>query len=201
MSYNPTTDFLGLLRNAAGSESVLSVPGLDYVVAALARAGFINLYVGQTAPTVNQPTTVWFKPSQPSWVAEGTLYIWNALAGQYQIATPALWDQLASPPSYSFQSAPAALNTVSALTSLVAIERVAPAATTLLLPTVLAQSGKPLQIVDWSSAVVNHAITLTPSGGNSIMQQPSWELLSTPDQPVGVTLYPSVDLNGWAIAP
>jgi hypothetical protein len=201
MSYTPTSDFIALLRNVAGGESVLSMPGLDWVIAALARAGFINLYVGQTAPTVNQPTTVWFKPSQPSWVAEGTLYIWNTLAGQYQIATPALWDQLASPPPYSFQSAPAALNTVSALTSLVAIERVAPAATTLLLPTVLAQSGKPLQIVDWSSAVVSHAITLTPSGGNSIMQQPSWELLSTPDQPAGVTLYPSVDLNGWVIAP
>ena len=91
MSYNPLTDFIGLLRLVGSGVRSERMPGLDWVVAALSRMGFINLYVGQTAPTNNQATTVWFQPAIPSWVAEGTTWLWNATTGAYQVATPALW--------------------------------------------------------------------------------------------------------------
>ncbi len=91
MSYNPATDFIGLLRLVGSGVRSERMPGLDYVVAALSRMGFINLSVGQTAPTINQATTVWFQPAIPSWVAEGTLRLWDPVAGAYQVATPALW--------------------------------------------------------------------------------------------------------------
>jgi hypothetical protein len=91
MSYNPTTDFIGLSRLVGSSIRSERMPGLDYVVAALARMGFINLSVGQTAPTSSQANTVWLQPAIPSWAAEGTLWLWNSVAGAYQVATPALW--------------------------------------------------------------------------------------------------------------
>lgn len=94
MSYAPNTDFLALLRGTPGGERTLSLPGLDFMVAAFARAGFINLSVGQTAPVANQTTTAWFKPAIPSWAAEGVLYLWNAGAAVYQPATPSLWKAL-----------------------------------------------------------------------------------------------------------
>ena len=62
MSYNPATDFIALLRLTAGGVRSEQMPGLDYVVAALARIGLFSLSVGQTAPTVNQATTVWLQP-------------------------------------------------------------------------------------------------------------------------------------------
>lgn len=94
MTYTPSTDLLALLRNTANGERVTSVPGLDWVVAALARAGLITLVVSQTAPTVNQAITAWFKPNIPSWTAEGVLFLWNGTA--YAPATPALWNQVIS---------------------------------------------------------------------------------------------------------
>jgi len=94
MSYAPNTDFMALVRNTAGGERVLSMPGLDFTVAALARAGFINLSVGQTAPIADQATTAWFKPAVPSWAAEGVLYLWNVGLATYQPATPSLWKAL-----------------------------------------------------------------------------------------------------------
>src|SRR6202041_1879498 len=108
MSYNYTTDFIGLLRLVGSGVRSERMPGLDYVVAALSRMGFINLYVGQTAPTNNQSSTVWFQPAQPSWGAEGTIWLWNATANAYQVATPALWSILlnGSVLGYSFQSLP-----------------------------------------------------------------------------------------------
>lgn len=201
MAYSSTTDFLALLRQTSSGVRTDRMPGLDYVVATMARAGLFSLSVGQTAPTTNQTTTVWLQPSVPSWVAEGTVFLWNAAIGQYQIATFALWVAfLAGPGAYSFQSAPAAANIISPGTSLLAIQRAAPAATTITLPAIAAQGSKPIQIVDWSTAVAAHAITITPATG-TIMRQPSWSLLSTADQLSGVTLYPSPDLNGWVIAP
>lgn len=93
MSYNPATDFLGLLRLAGGGVQSERMPGLDYVVSALSRMGFVSLYVGQAAPTVDQSTTVWLQPASPSWSAEGTVWLWNAGATPpaYQAATPGLW--------------------------------------------------------------------------------------------------------------
>lgn len=94
MSYNPATDFMGLLRLVGSGVRSERMPGLDYVVAALARAGLINLSVGQTAPTTSQANTVWFQPAIPSWVAEGTIRLWDPLAGAYAPATPTLWSTL-----------------------------------------------------------------------------------------------------------
>lgn len=94
MSYNPTTDFMGLLRLVGSGVRSERMPGLDYVIAALSRIGFINLSVGQTAPTTSQANTVWLQPAIPSWAAEGTVWLWNSVAGAYQVATPTLWIEL-----------------------------------------------------------------------------------------------------------
>jgi len=205
MAYNPSTDFLALLRSTGGGVRTEQMPGLDYVVAALARAGFINLVVSASAPTSNQATTVWFQPASPSWSAEGVLFLWNAAAVAYQPATPALWAALLAPiaAGYAFQSITTAAGIITAGTSLLAVQRVTPAATSLVLPNLLGQftSGKKLQIVDFSTAVTNHTITLTVPDTATIMQQPSWQLLSTPDQLAGVMLQPSPDLNAWIILP
>lgn len=203
MSYNPVTDFVALVRLTAGEAEIARMPGLDYVVAALARAGVITLSTSQTAPTVNQPTTAWLKPAEPSWTAEGTLYLWNAFTAAYELATPGLWTAIltASLSGYNFQSAPNASNAVGSLTSLAAIQRASPTATAMRLPTVLSRGGKALQIVDWSTGIVKHTVTLTPAVGNTVMKQASWQLLSTPDQAAGITLYPATELNAWVVAP
>lgn len=187
----------------AGVASAERMPGLDFVVAALARAGIINLSVGQTAPTSNQASTVWFQPSVPSWVAEGNVFLWNPLTGAYALATPALWNALLAPSGYSFQSVTTPSDVIASGRSLVAVQRAAPATTGLLLPNLAAQwlSGKPLKIVDWSTGVSSHLLTLSTSDGSTIMRQTTWQLLSTADQLAGITLHPSPDLNGWVIAP
>lgn len=202
MSYAPTTDFLALLRNSATGEAFLSMPGLDYLMAAMARAGMFSIATGQSAPTTNQSTTVWIRPSVPSWVAEGTVFLWNAATGQYEAATIALWGALlaqnASP--YVFQSVSGSAASVNSATSLLAIQRTAPTATALTLPAVSTRAGKPLSVADWSTSVSAHVITLTPAGSETIMQRPSLAVLSSADQLAGVTLRPSVDLKGWIIA-
>jgi hypothetical protein len=203
LSYSPITDFLSLLRQSAAGEEILSMPGLDYVVAAMARAGLFTLSVGQTAPLTNQQTTVWLKPSVPSWVAEGTVYLWNAATGAYAPATSALWTALLTPSGYLFQSVTTGSVPIGTGVTLAAIQRAAPTATILALPDLLSQwaTGRPLRIVDWSTGVTEHVITLAPAGTATIMQLTAWELLSTAAQLAGVTLYPSPDLNGWVIAP
>lgn len=203
MAYNPVTDFLALMRNASDGVTVGEMPGLDFVVYAMARAGMFRLSVGQTAPIVNQADTVWLKPSVPSWVAEGTVWLWDASTGAYALATPALWDNVMAPSGYSFQSVTGSANIVRVGASLVAVERVAPSVTVLTLPTLLGQwqTGRVLKIVDWSSGVVEHTIMLTTPDGATIMQQSSWQLFSSAAQLAGITLSPSPNLNGWVIAP
>jgi hypothetical protein len=210
LSYSPTTDFLALLRTTAAGVTNARVPGLDYVVAAMARAGMFSLSVGQTAPIVNQAITVWLKPALPSWTAEGTVFLWNPAVGAYQVATAPLWINFFGSAGssfqsagYSFQSATLALNIVSVGTSLLAVQRAAPFLTTIVLPKLTDQflAGRRLRIVDWSTNVVNHVITVTTPDSTSIMKLASWSLLSTPDQLAGTELMPSPDLNGWTIAP
>lgn len=200
MAYSSTVDFLALLRQTSGGMRTERMPGLDYLVAALARAGLFTLYVGQTAPLANQPTTVWFLPATPSWTSEGLVFLWNAATTEYELATPALWNALLSP-SYSFQSVGAAAGVVAPTTTLLAVQRTAPANTALQLPSVLSRVRKPLHVVDWSDTVVNHVLTLTPNGTEKIMKQAAWQVLSAPDQLAGITLFPSTELNGWVIAP
>ena len=91
MTYNPVTDFLALMRLSSVGTEIERSPTLDIVLAALARAGLFTLFVGPTAPTTNQATTAWLQPAQPSWTAEGTLWLWNAGTSQYALATPALF--------------------------------------------------------------------------------------------------------------
>lgn len=91
MAYNPATDFVGLWRNSGGQASKAEMPGLDFVVAALARAGMINLSVSATAPTANQSTTAWLHAATPSAGAEGALNLWNPVTSAYNAATPALF--------------------------------------------------------------------------------------------------------------
>lgn len=201
--YNPATDFIGLLRLVGSAVRSERMPGLDYVVAALARAGMFALSVGQTAPTTNQPSTFWFQPAIPSWTAEGTLYIWNPVAAAYQPATPALWQAFLSPAGSVFQSLPSANNTINPGVSLAAVQRVAPANTAIQLPSIAAQylTQKDLVIADFSTGVVNHQILVSPIGGATIMQLATLNLQSTADYLARARLRPSPDLNSWIPIP
>lgn len=203
MSYNPIADFIGLLRTTSGGVRSVRMPGLDYIVAALARMGLFTLSVGTTAPITNQATTVWFQPALQPWAAEGVVFLWNIGTLQYEPATPALWDVLFSVGGGAvFQSVTGANATINAATTLLAIQRAAPANTALALPAVASRAQRVLRIVDWSTGVAAHTITITPDGASeTIMRLPGFSLVSTPDQLAGVALYPSTDLNGWVIAP
>lgn len=91
--------------------------------------------------------------------------------------------------------------TIAPGTAAVAINRAAPAATALVLPSVAAQGGIPIRILDWSTAVTAHAITITPNGSETIMRQASWPMYSNSASLASLTLYPSTTLNGWYMAP
>jgi hypothetical protein len=199
MTYNPVTDFMALVRLTAGAASVAKMPGLDYVVAAMARANMFSLHVSQTAPIVNQESTVWLKPSLPSWVAEGVVYLWDGSG--YAVATAELWGVLFGLVGREvFQSTAISSAVVGVNTTLFAIQRTNPVSTVISLPSVASKRGA-LKLVDWSINVVEHQITLEPNGADTIMQAADWQLFSTPDQMAGLTLYPSTDLDGWVIAP
>lgn len=205
MSYTPNTDFLALLRQTAGGARVADMPGLDFVVAALSRAGLFTLSVGQTAPTTSVQTTAWLKPAIPTWSAEGTVFLYNAATAQYESASYALWTAFLAPgiAGYSFQNVALPTANVVSGTSLLAIQRVNPAATALTLPPLAQQfaTTRKLQIVDFSTSIAAHAITLTTPDGATIMQRAALHLQSTPDNLAGVMLTPSPDLNSWIIAP
>lgn len=203
MAYDPATDFLGLLRLTAGGVRSERMPGLDWLAPALNRAGLFAVSIGQTAPVANQATTVWVKPAIPSWSAEGVVYLWNAIVATYVPATPALWQAFLTPSGAVFQSLPAANNIIASGVSLAAVQRAAPANTSITLPTIALQysSQKSLRIVDFSTGVAAHDILISTPDGATIMQAATWHLLSGPAQLAGVTLTPSPDLNAWVIAP
>ncbi len=89
MVYDPTTDFLGLWRATTGGVEKAEMPGLDWWVAAMSRAGLLNVVISDSPPTVNQDTTAWFDPHNPSYSAEGVLYLWDG--SSYVPATPGLF--------------------------------------------------------------------------------------------------------------
>lgn len=93
MAYNPATDFLALWRNIAGQVSKEQVPGLDYVVRAMARAGLFTLTVSATAPVANQATTAWLQTAVPSYSAEGVFFLWDKVTTAYLPATAGLFLQ------------------------------------------------------------------------------------------------------------
>lgn len=95
MSYNRTTDFLGLLRNTGNGARLEAMPGLDWLMTGLAAAGMFTLWVHPTtAPQSNQATTVWLKTNSASFAAEGSVWLWHASAAAFQPATPQLWQSL-----------------------------------------------------------------------------------------------------------
>jgi hypothetical protein len=91
MPYNPGQDFLALWRTVAGGVEAGEMPALDLIVAALGRAGLLNVQVTQNEPTTNQATTAWFRPAAIDYSAEGALYLWDATNSAYVPATPKLF--------------------------------------------------------------------------------------------------------------
>jgi hypothetical protein len=91
MTYQPSTDFVGLFRAVTGGAQKGEMPGLDFMVSALKRSGILNVSIAGTQPTSNQAKTAWFRPATPSYSAEGTLYLWDATGSAYVLATPKLF--------------------------------------------------------------------------------------------------------------
>lgn len=83
-------------------------------------------------------------------------------------------------------------------TTLLVIERAAPALTTLALP---AMGTSRLRILDWSTAVTDHEIRMTPHGSETIMKAATYSAFSNAAQLASLTLHPSAALGGWYIAP
>jgi len=80
MVYNPTNDFVSISRHVAGGITDAEMPGLDFVIAALGRAGILNLSTASVAPSANQATTAWLQLTAPSYTAEGVFKLWNGSA-------------------------------------------------------------------------------------------------------------------------
>jgi hypothetical protein len=91
MPYNPSSDFVGLWRAISGGVEKAEMPGMDFVIQALHRAGLLRVVNSQTAPIVNQSTTAWFKPLPSSFSGEGSLFLWDASLNMYVPATPELY--------------------------------------------------------------------------------------------------------------
>lgn len=148
------------------------MPGLDYVVAAFARAGIFVLSVGQTAPTTNQASTAWFRPAVPSTVAEGVLFLWNVTTQAYEPATPTLWSSMLRTPATIQDVTTVGPVAVLPGASVVRVQNVgAPVALTM--PLSANKSGSVL-ISDWLNAAGTNNITVTltapdvfPGGGNT----------------------------------
>lgn len=168
MAYTPTTDFLALLRQTSNGMRLAEVPGLDYLVAALARAGMFSLSVGQLAPTTNQATTAWFQPAIPSWNREGVLFLWNSVAVEYEPATPALWSALFLRTAVFSEvvqdvvaAGPVAVQTTA---DVVRVQNVgAPVALTMGLAV---NASRTVLITDWANHAGTNPITITLSGGD-----------------------------------
>lgn len=100
-----------------------------------------------------------------------------------------------------------ATGTIATDTTMAAVNRAAPAATALTLPDASLRNGRDLHIVDYSTSVTGHVITLTPhSAAQTIMRQSTWQLGSSASNLASVTLRPIVDPDNsanyvWVIAP
>lgn len=94
-----------------------------------------------------------------------------------------------------------ASDTVGSTDVTIAIVKAAPTATGIQLPTVASRNGIPVRIVDWSTAVVEHTITITPAGAETIMRQATWPIVSNTVSLASITLYPSTTLGGWMVLP
>jgi hypothetical protein len=88
-------------------------------------------------------------------------------------------------------------DTIESSTTVVAIERAAPFTTALALPSGL--DGQRITIVDWSTSVTSHTVTITPDGDQTIMLAASWEFLSDATRLGAVTLHFNEELDGWYV--
>lgn len=167
MAYTPTTDFLVLLRQTPNGMRLAEVPGLDYLVAALARAGMFSLSVGQLAPTTNQATTAWFQPAVPSWNREGVLFLWNAVTVEYEPATPVLWAALflAQPILTGVQDV-TTVGPVAILPSATTVRVQNVGAPVTLTMGLAANAQRNVLITDWANHAGTNPITVTLSGGD-----------------------------------
>jgi hypothetical protein len=91
MPYAAGTDFVGIWRAVTGGAKKGEMPSLDFMVAALQRAGILVVSIGGSQPTTNQPKTAWFRPATPSYSGEGVLYFWDTTSSSYLPATPKLF--------------------------------------------------------------------------------------------------------------
>lgn len=169
MSYTPATDLLALLRQTAGGMRAVRMPGLDYVVAALARAGLFVLYVGQTAPTVNQAGTVWLLPAPQSWASEGTVFLWNSGTSEYELATPLLWSTFLAPATSGASPVVQDVTTVGPVlinvnTTIIRVQNVG-APVSLVLP-LSAVKINPVLVSDWANHAGANNILVSMSGGD-----------------------------------
>lgn len=169
MSYASTTDFLALLRQTSGGVRTERMPGLDYLVSALARAGMFQLSVGQSAPTTNQNVTAWFRPAVPSWASEGVLYLWEADTAQYMPATAMLWSELfittAAATNIQMVTGPGPVN-INGTANIVLVNQSVSAPITLVMPLASAKIGDVL-VSDWKGdAGQGNTITLALSGAD-----------------------------------
>lgn len=179
MSYAPATDFIGLLRQTSGGARVERMPGLDYVVAALARAGMFQLSVSDTPPVANQSVTAWFRPAVPSWASEGTLYLWEADTAQYVPASSMLWSELfittAAATNIQMIKTPGPVN-VNGTANVVLVNQTVSAPITLVMPLASAKIGDVL-ISDWKGDAGNNTITITLSGADVFPGGlPTWQI-------------------------
>jgi hypothetical protein len=171
MSYSPNTDFLALLRTTGGGSRFLRMPGLDYVVQAMARANMFTTWVGQTPPVVNVETTVWVKPAFPNaWAAEASIFIYNTVAGEFQPATPALWSAILGGGSTSqivqTVTTPGPVN-ILVNANIVLVNQAVSAPITLIMPESAFKTGEVL-VSDWKGDASANNITVQMSGTNKL---------------------------------
>jgi hypothetical protein len=168
MAYNPVTDLIGLLRRTTGGMRQVQMPGLDFVVAALSRANMIDLSVSMTAPISNQSTTAWFKPYDgASWVAEGTLFLWNDVTSEYEPATPHLWQDLLVPTlggQFVQDVSVAGPTNIDPNAAIVRVLNVG-SAVTLVLPAAVNKNG-PVLVSDWQNQAGTNNITIQCTGAD-----------------------------------
>lgn len=87
---------------------------------------------------------------------------------------------------------------VAAGTDALVLNGASPTATAIALPPVGSQSVE-LTIVDLSTSVTEHVITLTPDGSEKIMGASTFTITSTAFDKARITLAPSTTINGWYI--
>lgn len=154
MSYAPTTDFLALVRLLpGGGVRTERMPGTDYLLAAMSRAGMFNLSVSQSAPVLSQSNTVWLKPSlSGSWTEESDVFLWDAGTSSYASASPPLWAALFAvgqlfPSIVQEITAPGPAN-ISTDANIVRVNQLVSAPIDLILPLSATKTGGVL-VVDW----------------------------------------------------